>query len=268
MRSFADLYVAHLRPSILISHPYFLYLPVAVLLHVHLPTSPFPPFRFLRVFQGGPDFFFSSPLGSTTPSSSAPLLHNLSSLHIPQIRDVAPPTALWLPAVALCKSYPNGLPLPFVCLLPPESPMTHLQISSLSSPWSFSGNMCASPLSSFQLTPKGPTFPTHTIKSLTPPPCRNLLTPFFLPPPVKVVSLASPRPTLYAWFFDAQSENRHPFGLGVILDIGRLVHSPLSCLPHTHVGWTPFPHTLPPSPHPFVGAVSPSIYGTCLTANV
>ena len=57
MRSFADLYVAHLRPSILISHPYFLYLPVAVLLHVHLPTSPFPPFRFLRVFQGGPEFF-------------------------------------------------------------------------------------------------------------------------------------------------------------------------------------------------------------------
>ena len=31
-----------------------------------------------------------------------PLLHILSPLHIPLIREVAPPTAPWLPAVALC----------------------------------------------------------------------------------------------------------------------------------------------------------------------
>ena len=47
---------------------------------------------------------FLSPLGATTPSSSAPLLHTLSPLHIPEIRDVAPPTAPGFPAVALCKS--------------------------------------------------------------------------------------------------------------------------------------------------------------------
>ena len=57
MRSLADLDVAHLRPSILISHPDFLSLPVAVLLHVHIPTSSHPPFSFPRVFQGGPELF-------------------------------------------------------------------------------------------------------------------------------------------------------------------------------------------------------------------
>ena len=58
MRSFADLDVVNIRPSILIAHPDFLSLPVAVLLHVHLPTAPFSPFSFPRVFQGGPEFFF------------------------------------------------------------------------------------------------------------------------------------------------------------------------------------------------------------------
>ena len=58
MRSFADLDVAHLSPGIPISHPDFFSLPVAVLLHVHLPTSSHPPFSFPRVFQGGPELFF------------------------------------------------------------------------------------------------------------------------------------------------------------------------------------------------------------------
>ena len=48
MRSFPDLDVAHLRPSIPIAHPDFLSLTVAVLLHVHLPTDPIPPFSFLE----------------------------------------------------------------------------------------------------------------------------------------------------------------------------------------------------------------------------
>ena len=42
MRSFAHLGVARLLPSILITHPDFLYLPIAVLLYAHLPTAPPP----------------------------------------------------------------------------------------------------------------------------------------------------------------------------------------------------------------------------------
>ena len=56
--SFAHLGVARLRPSILIAHPDFLSLPVAVLLHAHIPTAPLPPFRSAQVFQGGPKLFF------------------------------------------------------------------------------------------------------------------------------------------------------------------------------------------------------------------
>ena len=54
MRSFAHLGVDRLCPRIPITHPYFLSLPVAVLLHAHLSTAPPPPFSFPRVFQGGP----------------------------------------------------------------------------------------------------------------------------------------------------------------------------------------------------------------------
>ena len=53
-RSFSHLGVTRLRPRIPITHPDFLFLPVAFLLHDHLPTAPPPPpFSFLRVFQGG-----------------------------------------------------------------------------------------------------------------------------------------------------------------------------------------------------------------------
>ena len=48
--------------------------------------------------------YFPSTLGATTHSSSVPLLHTLSPLHLSQIRDVAPPTAPRLHAVSLCKS--------------------------------------------------------------------------------------------------------------------------------------------------------------------
>ena len=58
--------------------------------------------------------FFLSTLGVTIPYSSTPLLHTMSPLHIPQIRDVAPRTAPQLPAVALCKSYLTGFLLPLV----------------------------------------------------------------------------------------------------------------------------------------------------------
>ena len=58
MRSFSNLSVACIRPIILITHPDLLSLPVAVLLHAHLPTAPPPPFSFPRVFHGGPKLFF------------------------------------------------------------------------------------------------------------------------------------------------------------------------------------------------------------------
>ena len=57
-RSFVHLGVACLCPSISITHPDFLSLPVAVLLHAHLPTAPPPPFSFPWAFQGGPELFF------------------------------------------------------------------------------------------------------------------------------------------------------------------------------------------------------------------
>ena len=58
MRSFTHLGVARLCPSIPITNPDFLSLPVAVLLHAHLPTAPPTPFSFPRVLQGGPKLFF------------------------------------------------------------------------------------------------------------------------------------------------------------------------------------------------------------------
>ena len=48
MRSFAHLGVALIRTIIPTTHPYFLSLPVAVLIHFHLPTAPPPPFIFPR----------------------------------------------------------------------------------------------------------------------------------------------------------------------------------------------------------------------------
>ena len=57
-RSFAHLGVARLRPNIPITHPYFLSLTVAVLLHDHIPTSPPPPFSFMQFCQGHPKFLF------------------------------------------------------------------------------------------------------------------------------------------------------------------------------------------------------------------
>ena len=109
----------------------------------------------------------------------------------------------------------------------------------------------------FAIDYKRTTFLTHTIKSLAPPPCRNFPTPWDLPPPVKVVSLASLRPTLRAWWFATQPANHDPFGLGAVPYIGRSVHSPLSRIPLPHVGWTPFHHISLPYPHPSTGAVSP-----------
>ena len=80
MRSFSHLGVTYLSPSIPITHPDFLSLPVAVLLYDHLPTTPPPPsFRFPRVFQGGPKLFFCRLLAPTCP-----LLRILSPLHTPQ----------------------------------------------------------------------------------------------------------------------------------------------------------------------------------------
>ena len=56
-RSFDHLGLACLRPSIPITHPDFLSLPVAVLLHAHIPTTTPTPFSSLQVFQGGPKLF-------------------------------------------------------------------------------------------------------------------------------------------------------------------------------------------------------------------
>ena len=131
--SFSHLGFARLCLSISFTHTEFLSLLVAFLLQSHLLTSYPPPFSFLRVFQGGPNCF-SSPLGATTPSSSAPLFCTLSPLHTPQIRDVTPPTAPGLPAVALYKSYLTGFLLPLICILPQASRLSHLLITLLSSP--------------------------------------------------------------------------------------------------------------------------------------
>ena len=57
-RSFNHLGVACLCTSTPITHPDFLSLPVAVLLHVHIPTAPPPTFSFLQVFQGDPKLFY------------------------------------------------------------------------------------------------------------------------------------------------------------------------------------------------------------------
>ena len=57
MSSFTHLGVARLHLRIPITHPDFLSLPVAVLLHSHLPNAPPSTFRFLQVFQGGLKLF-------------------------------------------------------------------------------------------------------------------------------------------------------------------------------------------------------------------
>ena len=77
---------------------------------------------------------FSVAFWRTTHSSSAPLIHTLSPLHIPQIRDVALPTAPRSSAVHPCKPYPTGFSMPPACLLLPASPISHILIVSLSSP--------------------------------------------------------------------------------------------------------------------------------------
>ena len=74
MWSFTHLGVARIHPSIPSTHPDFLSLPVAVVLHAHLPPAPHPPFSFLQVFQGGSKLFFCrlldpSHLPSPPPSS-------------------------------------------------------------------------------------------------------------------------------------------------------------------------------------------------------
>ena len=56
-RLFAHMGAACIRPSIPINHPDFLSLPVAVLIHAHLPTAPPSPFSLLQVFQGDPKLF-------------------------------------------------------------------------------------------------------------------------------------------------------------------------------------------------------------------
>ena len=128
MRSYTHLGVACICTRIPITHPYFLPLLVAVLLHAHLPTNPPLPISYLRVYQGLSQVIFLSPLGGTMPFSFDPLIITLSPLSTPQIRDVLPPTVPQLPAVTLCKSDLTGILLPLVCLLPPESPMSHLLI--------------------------------------------------------------------------------------------------------------------------------------------
>ena len=56
-RAFIHMGVSRILTSIPISHPDFLSLPVAVLLHANLPTAPPPPFSFPQICQGGPKFF-------------------------------------------------------------------------------------------------------------------------------------------------------------------------------------------------------------------
>ena len=84
-RSFSHLGIARLRTSILITHPDFLSLLVAVLLHAHLPTAPHPTFSFPQVLQGALKLFLRrllAPPHLTPPTpSSIPciLLHTRGS---------------------------------------------------------------------------------------------------------------------------------------------------------------------------------------------
>ena len=70
---FAHLGIASLCPSILITHPDFLSLMVAFLLHAHLPTAPPNPFSSPQVFQGGPKLFLCHLLA---PPHLPPLPHS------------------------------------------------------------------------------------------------------------------------------------------------------------------------------------------------
>ena len=79
-RSFSHLGGACLRPSILITHPEFLSLPVAILLHSHIPTAPPTPFSSPQVFQGGPKLF---------------LCHLLAPPHLPPLPPVFIPCTLY-----------------------------------------------------------------------------------------------------------------------------------------------------------------------------
>ena len=71
-RSFAHLGVARLHPSIPITHPYFLFLLAAVILHAYLPTDPPPPFSFPRFLQGVPKLFFCRLLAPPHPPPPPP----------------------------------------------------------------------------------------------------------------------------------------------------------------------------------------------------
>ena len=268
-RSFNHLGVSRLRPSMPTNHP-VLPLPYGFGSYCVRISSPIllPPLsshESTRVSQS----FFLSPLGSNMPPSYVPILRTLYPLNTPQIRDVVPPTAPRLPAVSTCIFSPNGFPLTLVRRQLPACPMSCLLISSLASPWSVAGTTCVYPLPSSTLTPKLPTYPTHTIESPVPLPCRKFPTPWFMPPSVDTVSQPPPpRPTFHAWCSAAHTKNHHLFGLGIFTDNGKLVHFPLYRPSPPHLGWDPFTHTLPPSPHPSVGAFSPSIYESYPTANV
>ena len=133
-RSFIHLGVAHLCPRIPITHPDFFSLPFCGRTTCRYPHCSFSPFNIPASMPGWPEVFFQSSLDATTPSSFTTLIRTLCPLYIPRIRDVAPPTAPQLPAVALCKSYSSRFPLPLICLLPPESAISYLLIASLSSP--------------------------------------------------------------------------------------------------------------------------------------
>ena len=73
-RSFSHLGIARLRTSILITHPDFLSLLVAVLLHAHIPTDPHPTLSLPRVYEGRPKLFLFSLL---EPPRLSPLLPSL-----------------------------------------------------------------------------------------------------------------------------------------------------------------------------------------------
>ena len=102
--SFSLMGISCFHPSIPATHPDFLPIPVVVLLYAHVPTNPPPPFSFPANLIGLHEVVFLSPLGATMTFFFAPLLQNLSPLHIPQIRDIAPPSAPRLSIVALCRS--------------------------------------------------------------------------------------------------------------------------------------------------------------------
>ena len=113
-------------------------------------------------------------LGATKPPYFSLPLRTMFPFYTPQIENVAPPTDIRLPDVSICRSLPTVFPLTHVRLLTQASPMSCILSASLDLPRSDKGTQCVYLSYSSPLSPKGPTYLTHTVELFAPPPCRKI----------------------------------------------------------------------------------------------